>query len=135
MPVNIQWDDEAQTRVLFEFSGKWTWDEYQKARQQGIRMTTDLPQIVNLIVDYSHCDMFPSNMLSHFGSSIEQNPKPFELAVIVTGSPFVKTLVNVITKVYTRKGVNFKVARTLEDARKIFAEHEAKRAVSKSVPL
>lgn len=126
MPVNISWGNEAKTYTLFEFVGKWTWDEYYQARARGIEMVNSVPHIVNLIVDYTQSGFFPQNMLSNFGSSLEKVPKPFDLAVIVTHSAFVTSLVGMISKLFGKR-VKFKVAKSVEEAHQLLAEHDAEK--------
>jgi hypothetical protein len=123
LPVNITWDDDAKTRTLFVFDGKWTWDEYYKARAKGIEMVNSVPNVVNLIVDYSHSSFFPDNMLSNFGSSLQKVPKDFDLAVIVTHSNFVIAMVNMISKLSFGRKIKFRVARSLDEARAIFEKY------------
>lgn len=124
MPVHITWGNEGKTYTVFEFEGKWTWDEYNKARAEGIDMVNSVSHMVNLIVDYSHSSFFPNNMLSNFGSSLEKVPKSFDLAVIVTESKFVLALANMIAKLPFSRGVRFKVVKTMEQAHAILAEYD-----------
>ncbi|NWF71282.1 MAG: hypothetical protein HXY40_19545 [Chloroflexi bacterium] len=128
MPVYISWDSPERDRVLFEFVGKWTGEEYFAARAQGIAMSDTVSHVVNVIVDISASSLFPSNMLSHFGSSIDKNPKNFEIAVIVSTSTFVAALTNVIAKLYAKRGMQFKVVRTLQAARAVFAAQKPQAA-------
>jgi hypothetical protein len=125
MPATIEWDDDAKTRTLFTFDGKWTWEEYYQARAKGIEMVNSVPHTVNLIVDYTHSSFFPDNMLSNFGSSLQKVPKDFDLAVIVTNSNFVIAMVNMISKLTFGRKVKFRVTRSLDEARAIFAKYDA----------
>jgi hypothetical protein len=128
MPIRVYWGSEAKTFVIFEFIGKWTWDEYYEGRSTGIKLGNEVPYVVNLIVDYSQSGFFPSNMLSHFGSSIDRNPKEFDVAVIVTQSPFAIALLNVLSKV--KKSSKFRVAKTRDEAFKMMADVDAQRGVN-----
>lgn len=130
MPVNISWGNEAKTYVLFEFVGDWTWEEYYQTRKTGIEYADSVPHIVNMIIDYSASKMFPRNMLSHFGSSMDRNPKSFDVAVIVTQSAFVMALVNTLVRL--NKNAKFRVARTREEAIKFFTEYDAQQAAKRS---
>ncbi len=124
MAVHISWGNEAKTYTVFEFVGKWTWDEYYQARSEGIEMVKSVPHTVNLIVDYTQSSFFPNNMLSNFGSSLDKVPKSFDLAIIVTQSNFVLALANMIAKLPFGKGVKFKVVKTMDEAHAIFAKYD-----------
>lgn len=123
MPIQVNWGNEAKTVVVFEFLGDWTWDEYYQGRKRGIALGNEVPHVVNLIVDYSQSSMFPRNMLSHFGSSMDHNPKEFDLAVIVTESAFAIAMLNVLSKL--RKKGKFRVAKTRAQAETILENFEA----------
>lgn len=123
MPVNVEWGNEAKTFVIFDFDGNWTWEEYYQGRKRGIELGNEVTHVVNLIVDYSKSRMFPRNMLSHFGSSIDHNPKDFDICVIVTQSAFANALVNALSKY--KKKFKFRVVRTRADAMKFFEEYDA----------
>jgi hypothetical protein len=127
MPVNVTWGNDAKTYVVFEFDGNWTWDDYYKGRKRGIELANEVTNVVNLIVDYSKSSMFPRNMLSHFGSSIDHNPKDFDICVIVTQSAFVRALVNALSKY--KKNSKFRVAKTNEEAHQFFVEYDAQASV------
>ena len=127
MPVHVTWGNDAKTFVIFAFEGNWTWEDYYQGRKRGIELGNEVPHVVNLIVDYSKSSMFPRNMLSHFGSSIDHNPKDFDICVIVTQSAFVNALVNALSKY--KKKFKFRVMRTREDALKFFVDYDAQAAV------
>lgn len=127
MPVLVEWGNPEKTYTLFTFEGNWTWQEYHNARDKAYQLVKDCPQVVNLLIDMSHCKLFPHNMLSHFGSSMQQVPKPFDLAVVVTASMFIETISRMINTLYgSRAKSQFVTAKTLEDGRKILARHDAK---------
>ena len=130
MPVRISWGNETKTYVLFEFIGEWTWDEYYQTRKTGIEYADSVPHTVNMIIEYTQSRMFPRNMLSHFGSSMERNPKTFDVAVIVTQMAFVVALVNTLVRL--NKKAKFRVARSREEAIKFFEEYDAQQAAKRS---
>lgn len=123
MPVRISWGNEAKTYVIFEFVGDWTWDEYYETRKVGIEYADSVPHTVNMIIEYTNSRMFPRNMLSHFGSSMDHNPKTFDIAIIVSQAAFVNALVN--TMVRLNKKAKFRVAKTREEAKLLIEAFEA----------
>jgi hypothetical protein len=116
VPIDVTWGDDQKTYTIFKFSGKWTWDEYHAGVQAGVNLIKDIPYNVNILLDMAECNLFPNNMLSHFGTSMQRPPRDFDLAVIVTTSGFVQAFASIIDKVYGKKGTRFKVVKTLDEA-------------------
>ena len=116
MPIDVSWGDPEKTYTIFKFSGKWTWEDYHAGVKAGSELIKDIPYNVNILIDMTTCNLFPNNMLSHFGASMQRPPREFDLAVIVTTSGFVQAFANMIDKVYGKKGTRFKVTKTLEEA-------------------
>lgn len=134
MPVLVEWGNPEKTYTLFTFEGQWTWQEYHEARDKAFALVKDCPYAVNLLIDMTNCKLFPQNMLSHFGSSMQHVPKQFDLAVVVTSSMFIETISRMINTLYgSRAKSQFVTAKTLEDGRMILARHDAKMA-AKSGP-
>jgi hypothetical protein len=77
--------------------------------------------------------MFPRNMLSHFGSSMDHNPKEFDLAVIVTESAFAIAMLNMLSKL--RKKSKFRVAKTRVQAETILEDFEAQQKADRVIPV
>jgi hypothetical protein len=121
LALDVTWGNPEKTYTVFKFSGKWTWDEYHAAIQKGIDLTEGIPYNVNILLDLSECNLFPNNMLSHFGTSMQRPPRDFDLAVIVTTSGFVQTFATIIDKVYGKKGTRFKVVKTVAEAHALLA--------------
>ena len=121
LPLDVTWGNPEKTYTVFKFSGRWTWDEYHAAVKKGSTMIQDIPYNVDILIDMSDCKLFPNNMLSHFGASMQRPPREFDLAVIVTTSGFVQTFATIIDKVYGKKGTRFKVVKTLDEAHAILA--------------
>jgi hypothetical protein len=121
LALDVTWGNPEKTYTVFKFSGRWTWDEYHAAVKKGSTMIEDIPYNVNILLDLSECKLFPNNMLSHFGNSMQRPPREFDLAVIVTTSGFVQTFATIIDKVYGKKGTRFKVVKTVDEAHAMLA--------------
>ena len=115
MPITVTWGDDNKTYTVFTFEGKWTWEEYYRSVEQGFGMVKDCNYTVNILIDMLNCNLFPQNLLSHLGTSMQQAPRPFDLAVVVTSSRFIEMIAGTIDKLYGKKS-RFKVAKTLDEA-------------------
>ena len=121
MPIDVTWGNSDKTYTVFKFMGRWTWDEYHAAVKAGTELIRDIPDNVDILIDMRDSNLFPNNMLSHFGASMQRPPREFELAVIVTTSAFVKAFAGIIDKVYGKKNTHFKVVKTIEEAHALLA--------------
>lgn len=134
MPISVSWGNAAKTYTVFRFEGKWTWDEYHQAIRDGVDLVKDCPYTVNILIDMTECHLFPQNLLSHFNQSMSEPPKPFDLAVIVTSSRFVELLAGMIARASNQRKTQFRVAKTLNQAHQIIAEHDAENPIPPSAP-
>ena len=129
MAISVSWGNPEKTYTCFKFEGQWTWEEYHQSVREAYAMVKDLPYTVNVLIDMTDCKLFPQNMLSHFGSSMQRVPRTFDLCVVVSSSMFVETLTGMINALFGKKKVRFVSVRTLEAGQRIFAEHDAKQTV------
>lgn len=127
MPIEVTWGNAAKSYTVFKFLGRWTWDDYHAAVKAGSELIKDIPDNVDILIDMRDSNLFPNNMLSHFGASMQRPPREFELAVIVTTSGFVKSFAGIIDKVYGKQGTRFKVVKTVEEARTLLEANQPRR--------
>jgi hypothetical protein len=127
MTIRVSWGNPEKTYTVFTFEGKWTWEEYHQSIKDGFELVKDIPYTVNILIDVSNSNLFPQNLLSHFGSSMRQPPKAFDLAVVLTSSRFVETLANMLNRLYGKK-TRFRAVRSMDDAKKLFAAQDAPKA-------
>lgn len=125
MPIHVSWGNPQKTYTLFRFEGKWTWEEYHAAVAQGFELVKDCDYTVNILIDMMECRLFPQNLLSHFGTSMRQPPKAFDIAVIATSSRFIEVLASTIEKMYGKQQTRFRAVRSVEKAHQILADHDA----------
>ena len=135
MPIQVGWGNEQKTYTVFRFDGKWTWEEYHQSIAEAFELVKDIPYTVNILLDITECHLFPQNLLSHVGSSMKQPPKSFDLAVVATSSRFVEVLARTIEKLYGKQKTRFQIARTLDEAQRIFEDHDRLHPVTASVPV
>ncbi|MFN8447072.1 MAG: hypothetical protein U0521_00365 [Anaerolineae bacterium] len=135
MSILVEWGNEAKTYTVFKFVGKWTWEEYHQSISEAYELVKDCPYTVNILLDITDCHLFPQNLLSHFGGSMRQPPKSFDLAVVATSSRFVEVLARTIEKLYGRQRTRFQVVRTLEEAQQLFVEHDKLHPITVPAPV
>lgn len=105
MTITVQWDDEAKTIVRWVFDGKWTWDEYNRAMTESNERVRDVDHFVDAIMDLSHSNMLPSNVLSNTHAARDEiQPKNIRWIYIVSHQALLKALINIFTRLYERFG-------------------------------
>ncbi|MBE2268165.1 MAG: hypothetical protein IAE80_08010 [Anaerolinea sp.] len=129
MAVQVTWGNAEHTYTLFKFSGRWTWEEYYQAIKDGYELTKDEPGVVNILVDMTEARLLPGDVLTHAEASMRQPLRSFDLAVIVSISPFVSAIVNIIERLYGRSGTHIKCVKTEAEAHQLLADHDRQQLV------
>ena len=127
MPITVRWDNDSHTVVNYEFTGKWTWDEYHAAIHTAYAMVEHLPYIVNMILDFRNANVLPGNALSIFGRSMKTPPKEFDLAMVVSKSGFIEAIYNLFRRLNGKMAEKVVLVKTLEEARARLAAYDANR--------
>jgi hypothetical protein len=125
MSITVVWaDTEEKTTLLWTFSGKWTWADYDEARAVSRSLTAGLGYPIYSIADFSKSPLLPKNALSRFQASAERSAFELALSVIVSKSTMIETFVNVVKRVYPKLGKKLATASTVDEAFSIIAERK-----------
>jgi len=124
MPIQVTWGNTEKTYTCFKFTGNWTWTEYYQSIKEGSALIQDVPYTVNILIDFSEAKVLPSSILSNIDSSMRQPPRHFDLGVIVSTSPFLSVITNMIDRLYGKNGTHFKIFRTREEADRFLMEYD-----------
>jgi hypothetical protein len=130
MPITVTWDDADPTILVYSYSGRWTWAEYQAATRQAFALVGGT-QPVDVIADFSSGGLLPENAMSNFRRSIENNPQAlqFRVAVLVLRHDFMARMVDVFTRIYGRMGGKLRTTESLDDARRIIHQFREQSAL------
>jgi hypothetical protein len=116
MPVQVRWYDEAQTIVLYEIQGNWTWDELYPEYTRAIQMEKSVPHRVDVLIDMRRSGRLPLNVLTHMKRFSDHQPYNIGLSIVITESQFVRALYQAGCKFYSGIGRYFAVAPSPEEA-------------------
>ncbi|MFN8373769.1 MAG: hypothetical protein U0694_12955 [Anaerolineae bacterium] len=122
MNVHVSWDDAEQTIIRYDFDGNWTWDEFHAAAHEAYAMTRSVEHRVHTISYFRPGAMIPPDALVQFRLAMSNAPANRGVTVIVGGSRFTRTLVEVFSKINRTLGERLKLAHSLEEARQIISE-------------
>lgn len=123
MPVRVDWFDETQTILHWQFSGRWTINELLDVYDEACRMCETVPdRWVHTIADMRETSMMPNLVSSSVANRALRDPKNYAGAFVVTKSGFFRAMVNIMNRIGGSKG-KFTLVETMEAAQAGIAEH------------
>ncbi|MDX2075642.1 MAG: hypothetical protein SFZ02_04380 [bacterium] len=124
MSIDVSWDDEAKTIIRWDFSEKWTWDEFHEAFRVSIEMNIGINYRVDVIPNATQSPHMPLGALSEFRRLDEQLPKNVKLIVVAGSSPFTRSMIELFGKIY--RAQSWRTAKSLAEARDHIARDRQK---------
>jgi hypothetical protein len=128
MGVKLQWDNEEQTIIRYEFTDPWTWEEFREALDADDAMIAGVDHTVHLLFDMMNIHTAPSNMLVKLPQIVDSINPRLGLIVVAGGYIWIQSIGEIFYKSYGRTVEGFaglKKARNLEEAREIIASYAA----------
>ena len=92
MSVHVEWWDDDKRIILYEFSGKWTWEEFYPAYHESIQMMDSVDYKVNFIMDLLQSQHIPPGALHHIKRAADFNHPNMGLAVYVGINPLIQAM-------------------------------------------
>jgi hypothetical protein len=108
MTITTHWYNEAQSIVLTEFDGKWSWDDFHDAVHEAHELIASVPHTVDLVM-FHKVDPPVGNPMMHFHRAMEDQPNNIGQVIIVNpkispaGKKFMSILANVLGKWFPSK--------------------------------
>lgn len=124
MPVQIAWVDAEETIIRLDVEGSWALEEYLKAIQEAITMTKSKPHVVHMIADMTNSKNFPTQVISAAKGYETRFPDNQGLFVLVKMPLYLRTMVQIAVKMYTKAMSNVHFVDTLEEAHRLIAQYE-----------
>lgn len=122
MPVEVTWDDDAHTRIYYQFSGKWTWDEAWQAMSKASRLSADEDHTVHALIDLSGNTWFPPGAITQFRASRKMRPPNRGYLIIISKNTLIRTIENIIRLIFPDAMSDYHTAQSYEDALQRLAE-------------
>lgn len=116
MPVDIAWDDDAQTRMRYRFYDKWTWQDAWEAMSQAKAMSEQVDHTVDALIDLRDNNWFPPGAITQFRASSKMRPNNRGYIVIITDSVIINTIPRVIQAIFPHNKTSYHAVRTEEEA-------------------
>lgn len=116
MPVNVTWDDDAHTRIMYRFSGKWTWAEAWEAMSTARAMSEEEDHTVHALIDLTDNNWFPPGAITQFRASRKMRPSNRGYLIIITRSTLIQTIENIIRLIFPDAISDYHTAQTIDEA-------------------
>jgi hypothetical protein len=124
MPISATWANDEHSIILVEYTGRWTWDEFNQIGIVEIsHMMESVPHTVHLLADMTQSFPLPQGgALSHARNVTGNYPDNWGLLVIVSQNMLVTAMVNVFRTAF-KSGSGGKTynAKTLDEAMQLIA--------------
>lgn len=121
MAVAIGWADEAQSIILIEFMGQWTWAEFHHADEQSRAMIRSIPHTINMMVDFTESTDLPNGALTELRTMIKRMEHRATDIIIVGSNMLIETTFQMFYKLYGKQA-GFPEARFVKTRDEAFAE-------------
>ena len=116
MSVIVTWDNDEKTILRYQFGGKWTWDEYLEALQDGRTMMANVSHYVCILNDMHETAFLPPNFVTLARNVIGSRPDNTGLAIFYTSSQFFKAMYRVLESLLPDVPTNYIISTTEADA-------------------
>ncbi|MEM9955305.1 MAG: hypothetical protein AAF846_27120 [Chloroflexota bacterium] len=111
MTVTLKWYDDAQTTLIYEFKGAWTWSDYDEARAACRRLLDTVDYGIDQIYDFTHAPVPPSGSVSKFWQvATTKHENTSGLIVVVGNNKLTQMLANTVGSLINRAIRNFDIS-------------------------
>lgn len=126
MKIKIHWGNDQQSLLYYTFEVGWDWKDMYDAFAQARELMETVDHPVNIIMDLSHVSLIPKGALAKIRWAFESpKQKNVGLTVVVTPSSFIKSMIDLGTKIWGKTAKQWSVAfvTTLEEAHILIEEY------------
>lgn|GEM_PF-6022176 len=128
MTVSTRWYDDEEVVLVYDFSGRWTWDEVYAAHKYGEAMAKAKPHII-FVLGITSDDIagkhIPRGAVSHLSNLSRLLTDNADLAVIVTLNNMWLSLDRAVSKISKVYANSIRFAKSEEEAFKLFEARKA----------
>jgi hypothetical protein len=121
MPVEVIWDDDAQTIIRQIYSGHLVLQDFFTGTDALLRMANSVTYPVHTIYDRTQVDSTPAMILPALRYVNSRVPPNLRLRIIVKPVLFTRVIIELAQKIAPRVVENLYFVETLEEARRMIA--------------
>lgn len=130
MGIQLQWDAQDSDILIFDLRAQWLWDEFHAAVQNGLQLMNSTTQPVYVIILSASGFPHSPSILGEFKKVTRLFPPNLAMVVVVTDNFLVETVNQVFFKVSPLGRRIGRLAKSVDTARALIAEHRARQRAS-----
>lgn len=120
MTITVQWDDDERRVIRYDFSDRWTVEEFNRAFRCSREMTEEVGYHPHIIVDFTRTLLHPAQMMMKFrqadyGETFRHHQG---MQLIVGADPYFRTLVQWYMRLFL-PDLQAHFVDTLDEARQL----------------
>ena len=122
MSIDVRWDNNDHTIVLFTFSGSWTWVQFRDACDTSLALHREVSYLVASIYDMLEGDHLPTNFFSNarYALDVTDPPNRTPTQVVVGAGFLIRSLGEVFYRMYGKRyGFGLSFVSSLDEAREL----------------
>ena len=125
MSIQIEWDNEQHTVVLYTFLDNWTWDELYASLDRGEEMAKDNSAPVSAILDMRQGSSLPGGSFlnktvrDHAQTLVNRAQTDRGQIAVVGASPLIRSMFTVFSNLFADKSAGVSFVASLEEARQV----------------
>lgn len=104
MTVQVQWYDESQTILHYQYIGNYTWEEVYTAVDAGYKLAESVQHTVGSIIDMTAAGAIPKGALTHGRQLNKRVHSNVVMQVTVGTGTFIRTMSETFNKLYGMVG-------------------------------
>jgi len=126
MSLEVRWDNDDKTVLVWEFGETWDWSEYYRVADQATALLDTVDYKVDFLIDMHLARKLPPQTMPHIQRmAFDKGHVNRGRIVVVGGNMLMSTVVNTLNKLYSRKNPSIFTAATITEARTRLAEMRA----------
>ncbi len=119
MPVNVQWDNEDHSIILFRFEEAWTLADLTQAYAETRTLLDSIDHAACILMDLHNTHMVPTGITGTFGQARAIGEHPHTALVVGVGANLmVRTIGGIYVQLFPHLAPLILFADTLQEARK-----------------
>ncbi len=119
MSISVQWDNDNQNVIRYDFSGRWDWDSYERALEQGFAMTEGVEHEVHMLIHLQRGATLPEGAMIYLKDTLAALPANQGLVVVAGGDKSARTTIAMFKRINKGLGKRLAVANDLKEARSL----------------
>jgi hypothetical protein len=128
MPIEVEWDDAAQTTLQFRVVRPWTWEQIFEAAVKSQAMARSMPHKVYTISDARAIGSLPPGILAQLRRALLNLAPNRGGMVLVSPNPALKAIVDLFKCMNVPAAQRWASAACVEEARQIIAGWKAQQS-------